>query len=114
MPVTPAPVVVRRRDGNRDRLFVVKEQRRHGRSMTEAVPTAYARGRLHRIAELAEALDIGPDGPGAYLEPGRQVLSGPVAARLQHREQLKQARRCLPHDSSVWQQSRNESFRNCL
>ena len=82
--------------------------------MTEAVPTAHTRRRFDRIAELAKPLDVGPDRAGAHFEPRRQVLSRPVAARLQHREQLEQARRCLPHKASVWQQSRNEVFRNCF
>src|SRR4029450_8940641 len=84
-------------DRNRDRLFIVKQQRRHGRSMSEAISASYARRRFDRIAEVTESLDVSSDGPGAYFETGRQALPRPVAARLQHCKQLKQARRCLPH-----------------
>ena len=64
--------------------------------MSEAIAATYARRRFDRIAEVAESLDVGSDGARCSpSEPGRQVLARPVAARLQHCEQLQQARRCL-------------------
>ena len=35
-------------------------------------------------SESAEPLNIGPDGPGAHLEPRGQILPGPVSTRLQY------------------------------
>jgi hypothetical protein len=87
-------------DGNRDDLFVIKQQWWHGRTATKSVSAAHPRRCLDWIAEVAEPLDIGPNSPRAYLETRGEIASGPVAARLQHCEQPKQARRCLPHDWS--------------
>ncbi|MDI6944768.1 hypothetical protein QMO46_14835 [Microbacterium barkeri] len=68
------------RDG--DRLVVVEEERRHRRAGGEAVPARDARARVDRIAERAQAADVGAHGPRAHAEALRERRARPVASRL--------------------------------
>ena len=69
------------RDG--DGLLVVEEQRRQLGPGTELVAAAGARARVDRVAELAQLVDVAPDGPGSDAEPVGEVGAGPVPVGLQ-------------------------------
>jgi len=80
-------------DGDRDRLLVVQQQRRHGRAGAQPVPARRTGQRLDRVAQLAQAVDVAPDRAPGDREPVGQLGAGPVAARLQQGKQLQEPAR---------------------
>ena len=96
----PADARVRRgaqADGDGDRLLLVEEQRRQRRARAEAVAARDARGRRDRIAEAAQAVDVAADGARADLQAVGEVGAGPLAARLQQRQEMEEAGGRLEH-----------------
>ena len=91
MPVTDARAAVRRPDRDRDRLVLVEQQRRHRGAGAQPVAAGRAGQRLDGVAELAQALDVAPDGAPGDLEPLGQLAARPVAARLEQREEIEEA-----------------------
>ena len=83
--------VMQRVRDERDRFVVVEHQRRQGRSGTELVPTADPSGRLHRVAQLPQPLDVPPQGASRDAHPGREFVPRPVAARFEEGEQGERA-----------------------
>jgi hypothetical protein len=57
----------------RDGLIVVHDQRWQNRAGGELVPAVHAALRLHRIADLAQPLDVTPQRPDRDVEPLRQL-----------------------------------------
>jgi hypothetical protein len=84
------------RDG--DGLVVVQEQRRHRGSGVQPVAAGRPGQRVDRIAELAQALDVAADGAPRDLQTARELAAGPVATRLQQREELEEAAGSGGHD----------------
>ena len=80
-------------DRHRHRLVVLEQQRRQVRAGLEPVATDGAAIRVDRVAEAAQALDVLADRPGAHLEPLGELRAGPVARRLEQREQAEESRR---------------------
>ena len=60
-------------DRDRDRLVVVEQQRRHGRAGVQAVASGRAGDRVHRIAEVAQPLDVAADRAARHAEPLRRA-----------------------------------------
>jgi hypothetical protein len=87
-------------DGDRDRLLVVEQQRRHRRARAQAIPAGRPAERVDRVAERAQPLDIAADRAPGHAEPVGQLVAGPVAPRLQEREQLQQSSGGLRHDAN--------------
>ena len=88
-------------DRDRHRLVVVEQQRRHRRAGMQAVASGGTGDRIDRIAELAQPLDIAADRAARHAEPLRELVAGPVAARLQQGEQLQQAAGGLGHRAAT-------------
>ena len=91
-------------DRHGDRLVILEQQWRQRRPRGEPVATDRTAGRMDRVAEPTQPLDVVPNGPRTHLEPVRQLRPGPVAGRLQQREQAKQPRRGshdAPKDTAV-------------
>ena len=82
------------RDG--DRLLVVEQQRWELRAGTEPV-AGDAGGRVHRVAEGAQLVDVAADGPHVDFEALGQLGAGPVAGGLQQGQQAEQPRRGFQH-----------------
>jgi len=72
-----------------DGLVVVEQQRRHGRSGAQPVASCRTGDRIHRIAKLTKPFHIAADRAARHSEPLGELVSGPVAARLQKGEQLQ-------------------------
>jgi excinuclease UvrABC ATPase subunit len=85
-------------DGHGDGLVVVQDERRHGRAGLEPVAAAGPPRRLHRVVELAQALDVAPQRALADVEPVGQLVARPEAMGLQQRQQPQQARRRIGHE----------------
>ena len=88
-------------DGDRNRLLVVEQQRRHRASGAKPVSAGGAGERLHGVAELAQPLDVAPDRPAGHLEPVGQLVARPVAASLEQGEQFQQSARGLAHRNFI-------------
>ena len=88
-------------DRDRDRLVVVEQQRRHRGAGAQRVAAGGAGERLDRVAEVAEPLDVAADRAAGDLEPARQLGAGPVAPRLEQREQGEEAAGGLVHAGSI-------------
>ena len=84
-------------DGDRDRLVVVEQQRRHRRAGVQPVAAERARAGLDRIPERPQPLDVAADRAAGDLEPARELVARPVAAGLEQREELQQASGGLRH-----------------
>ena len=84
-------------DRDRDGLVVVEQQRRHRRAGVQPVAAGRPGERVHRVAEVAQPLDVAADRAAADLEAPRELLAGPVAPGLQQREELQQAAGGLGH-----------------
>lgn len=69
-------------DGDRDRLVVVEQQRRHRGSGGQAVSARDAGARIHRITERAELADVGAHGPRAHTQSVGECGTRPVASEL--------------------------------
>ena len=80
-------------DRDRDGLVVLEQQRRQVRPGLEPVAADRAASGVHRIAEAAQAFDVVADRPRAHLEPLGELGAGPVARRLEQREQAEESRR---------------------
>ena len=80
-------------DRDRHRLVVVEQQRRHRRPRLQPVAADRPAGRVDRVAEVAQALDVVAHGPRADLEPRGELGARPVARRLEQREQAEEPRR---------------------
>ncbi len=74
-------------DGDRDRLLVVEKQWRQVGTGIEPVAAVRSFSRSHRIAQLAQPVDIATDGPRTYFEPVGQGVTRPITAGLQQRQQ---------------------------
>ena len=85
-------------DGDRDRLVVVEQQRRHRSAGTKAIAASRPRYRLDRISEVAQPLDVAPDRPRRHSESPGELVAAPVAPSLQQRQQLEKATGSLAHD----------------
>jgi hypothetical protein len=95
-------------DGDRHRLLLVQQQRRQRRPGAEAIPAGHARRRGDRIAEAPEAVDVATDRARSDLEPLGELGAGPVAPRLQQRQQPEKPHRGLEHGGSLaWIKDRN-------
>jgi hypothetical protein len=79
------------RQGHRDRLLVVEQQRRQRLARREPVPALGPPGRVDRVAELAQTLDVATHGALADLEPSGQRRSRPRPVRLHQRQQGEEA-----------------------
>ena len=84
-------------DRDRDGLLVVEQQRRQGRAGAEPVAAGDAGGGVHRVAEVAQPVDVAADGARGDPQPLGQLGAGPVAPGLQQRQQAQQPRRGLQH-----------------
>ena len=90
------------RDGHGQRLIVVQQQRWQRLAGTEGVAPGHAAAGLDGVAQLAQAVDVAPQGAGVNLKPLSQLGARPVAAGLKQREQAQQAGRRgehAPHSS---------------
>jgi len=85
----------------RDRFVVVEHERGEGRARSELVAaTDAARGR-DRISELAEAVDVAAQRAFGHAEAFGELGAGPVAARLEEREEGEDAGGGVGHDSRI-------------
>src|SRR6516162_4284062 len=82
---------------HRHRLLVVQQQRRQRGPDPEPVAARGARRGVHRVAQVAQPVDVAAQGPQADAEPAGQLGAGPVAPGLQQRQQAQQPGRCLEH-----------------
>ena len=80
-------------DGDRDRLLVVEQQRRHRGAGRQAVAAGGTGQRLDRVAEPTQPLDVAPHRPPRHLEAVGELPARPVAAALQQGQQRQQAAR---------------------
>ncbi|GAA3058891.1 hypothetical protein GCM10020000_47190 [Streptomyces olivoverticillatus] len=83
--------------GDGHRLLVVEDQRRHGRSGRQPVPAVRSHRCLYGVAEVAEPLDVPPDGARADSESRRELAAGPFAGRLEEGQQIQQPCRSVGH-----------------
>ncbi len=90
-PVDRSPAGGAQRDRDGDRLVVVEQQRRHRRAGGEAVAADRSAGGEHRVAELAQPLDVVAHRALGDAEPSGELGAGPFARCLQQREQPQQA-----------------------
>jgi hypothetical protein len=88
-------------DRDRHSLVVVEQQGRHRGPGVQAVAAGRARERVDGVAEVAQALDVATNGPARDLQAAGELLAGPVAARLEQREQLEQSARGGGHGPSA-------------
>ena len=91
-------------DGERDRLSLVEQQRWHRRAGRELVAAVDPSARFDRIAELAEPVDISPQGALRDLEPVGELAARPVTVVLQQREQTQESRAGVGHVSQSCRQ----------
>jgi hypothetical protein len=84
------------RDG--DRLLVAEQQRRHRGSGAEPVAAGGTRQRVHRVAEVAEPLDVSAERSARHRQPVGELGARPVAAGLEQREQPQESARGRGHD----------------
>ena len=70
-------------DRDRDRLVVVEQQRWHRRAGMQAVASGRSGDRIHRIAQVPQPLHVAADRAARHAEPLRELVAGPVTARLQ-------------------------------
>jgi hypothetical protein len=87
------------RDG--DGLLLVEQQRRHRGTCAQPVAARRAGQRLDRVPERAQAVDVAPHGPRRDLEPLGQLRAGPVAPRLEQRQQIEEAAGGLEHENLI-------------
>jgi hypothetical protein len=86
-------------DRDRDRLIVVEQQRRHRGSGAKPVAARGTGERLDWVAEIAQPLDVATDRPPGHRQSLGELSAGPVATRLEQRQELQQAARGLRHDT---------------
>ncbi len=84
-------------DRDRDRLGVVEQQRRQLAAGAEPVAAGDPRRGLDRVAERPQLVDVAADRAGPDLESIGELLPGPLAPKLQQREQREQAGGRLDH-----------------
>ena len=96
-------------EGQRHRFIVVEHQRRQFGAAAERVAAAHARGRLHRIAQLTQAIDIAAHGARVHTQFRSERRPGPVPPRLQQAGQSQQPGGGRQHAGSL---SRTETVRN--
>ena len=96
MPPTAPPAAVRRPTATAIGLVVIEQQRRQVGPGFEPVAADRTARRMDRVAEAAQPLDVVADRPGAHLEPVGELRAGPVAGRLEQREQAKESCRGVP------------------
>jgi hypothetical protein len=77
-------------DCDGDGLLVVQQQRWKRGSGTQAV-AGHTRYGVHRVAEVAELVDVTADRSGTDTELGGQRRTAPVTRGLEQREQLEEA-----------------------
>ena len=95
MPVTEARAAVRRPTAIAIASSSSSEQRWHRGPGAKPVAAGGPRERLHRVAEVAQPLDVATDRPPGHLEPVGQLGARPVTAPLEQREQLQKPARGL-------------------
>ena len=95
---TTAPAAATEPDGQRDRLVVVEDQRRQRCTGGEPVAASTPGWRLHRVAQLAQPVDVPAQRAHRDAQPAGQVGTGPVAAALQEGQQPQRALRRVGHD----------------
>ena len=88
-------------DGQRDGLVVVDHERGQRGPRGELVAALRAAVGVHRVAELAEAVDVAAQRARGDLEPVGQLRAGPEAVGLQQRQQAQRPRARVGHISSV-------------
>ena len=76
-------------DGNGEDLLVIEKQGRHLRTGTEPVTTADADVGLHRVAEVAQLVDVAAHGPGGDAQPVRKLGTRPLLPHLQQGQQAQ-------------------------
>ena len=79
------------REGDRDGFIVVQQHRRHRRARTQLVAATETGRGAHRIAQLAQFLDVPAHRARVDLEALAQIAAGPLPARLQEGEKPQQA-----------------------
>jgi hypothetical protein len=79
------------------RLIVIDRQRGQGGAGGELVPTVDPAIGFDRVAELAQSIDVSPDGADGDAEPPGQLGPRPVAVALEQRKQLKRSGTCVRH-----------------
>jgi hypothetical protein len=75
------------RDGGGDGLLVVEQQGRQGHPRAQLVAAADTLGRVDRVAEGAQPLDVPAHAAGGHPQPVGQLGAGPHRSLLQQRQQ---------------------------
>jgi hypothetical protein len=84
-------------DGDRDRLILVEQERRHRGPGAKPVAAGRAGQRVHGVSELAQPRDVAADRPAGHAQPVRQLRAGPVATRLEQGQKLQEPPRGRRH-----------------
>ena len=79
-------------DRDRDRLVVVEQERRHLRPGGKPVAALDADRALHRVAEVAQPVDIAADRPPAHFETLGELAPRPGARRLEQGQKRQESR----------------------
>ena len=79
--------------GNRhgQRFVVVQQQGRQRLTGPEGIAARHAAAGMHGVAQLAQAVDVAPQGARVHFQALGQFRPHPVVARLQQGEQTQQA-----------------------
>ena len=86
MPVTLPLAAVRKPERDGHRFVIVEQQRRQSCARAELVATGGSRGRVHRISQAAQAVDVTAQSSGVTSSRLREIDSRPVALRLKKRQ----------------------------
>jgi len=86
-------------DGDGHRLVVVEDQRGHVRSRAEPVAAGHPGRGVDGVAQLAEAIDVAPQGAGTDLQALGQLPAGPELVGLQQGEKLERSGGRVVHKS---------------
>src|SRR6185503_19310761 len=80
-------------DRHGDRLVVLQQEWREGCAGLQSIAADGTAGRMDRVPERPQPLDVVADRAGADLEAFSELRPGPVAGRLEQREQAEQSTR---------------------
>ena len=88
-------------DRHRDGLVRVEQQRWQRRARAQLVAAAVTLAGVHRVAEVAQAVDVAAHAAAGDAEPLGELLARPHPAGLQQPEQLQHAARRFGHVHSL-------------